>query len=99
MPAALVISALIPSAIIPLLMIGGAFLCFEGFEKVFHKLTHKEDTKEVHEELVGALQDPKVDMVAFEQGKIKGAIRTGFILSAEIIACWRPLPHRSLGNR
>ncbi|MBA2660944.1 MAG: DUF808 domain-containing protein [Bradymonadaceae bacterium] len=85
-PAALAISALIPWAIIPLLMLGGAFLCYEGFEKIAHKLLHtKHEDDAHHAELVGALSDPKVDMVAFEQAKVKGAIRTDFILSAEII--------------
>jgi len=84
-PAALLISALAPWAIIPLLMIGGAYLCFEGFEKLAHKFLHgKEDT--AHEaELMQALADPAVDLVQLEADKIKGAIRTDFILSAEII--------------
>ncbi len=85
-PAALAISAIIPWAITPLLMIGGAFLCYEGFEKVAHKLLHSpaEDAQH-HDELVQALSDPAVDLVALEKDKIKGAIRTDFILSAEII--------------
>ena len=85
-PLALGISALAPWAIIPLLMVGGAYLCFEGFEKVAHKLLHSaaEDAKH-HDELVHALADPKVDLVSLEKDKIKGAIRTDFILSAEII--------------
>ncbi|HEY0065395.1 MAG TPA: DUF808 domain-containing protein [Telluria sp.] len=85
-PAALGISALAPWAITPLLMVGGAFLCFEGFEKVAHKLLHtpEEDAKH-HDELVHALADPAVDLCALEKDKIKGAIRTDFILSAEII--------------
>lgn len=94
-PAALAISALehwlhgrginIP-LITPLLMIGGAFLCYEGVEKLAHKLLHSpaEDEKH-HQELVHAVKDEKVDMVAFEKEKIQGAIRTDFILSAEII--------------
>ena len=65
-------------------MLGGAFLCYEGFEKVMHKLLHAKS--EGHEERVRALQDPNVDVVAFEKDKIKGAVRTDFILSAEIIA-------------
>ncbi|QQE88349.1 DUF808 domain-containing protein [Azotobacter chroococcum] len=86
-PAALLISALAPWLITPLLMLGGAFLCYEGFEKLAHKLTHSaaEDEAE-HAELTAALVDPNIDLVAFEQDKIKGAIRTDFILSAEIIA-------------
>ena len=85
-PAALAISAIAPWAVTPLLMIGGAYLCFEGVEKVLHKFLHsKEEDKHHHDELVNALADEKVDMVEFEKNKIKGAIRTDFILSAEII--------------
>ena len=80
-PAALVISALAPWAIVPLLMLGGAFLCYEGVEKLVHSFVHKKDAKELHL----ADLDAAVDRVAFEQDKIKGAIRTDFILSAEII--------------
>ncbi len=86
-PAALLISALAPWAVIPLLMIGGAFLCFEGFEKLAHKFLHSShEDKASHDELAGALVDTKVDLVAFEKEKIKGAVRTDFVLSAEIIA-------------
>ncbi|WP_437624866.1 DUF808 domain-containing protein [Sorangium sp. So ce1151] len=86
-PAALAISAVIPWAVTPLLMVGGAFLCYEGFEKIAHKLLHSEHDDEAHHaELVQALSDPKIDVVAFEKEKIKGAVRTDFILSAEIIA-------------
>ncbi|MHC2144943.1 DUF808 domain-containing protein [Pseudomonas sp. 210_17 TE3656] len=86
-PAALLISAFIPWAVTPLLMIGGAFLCFEGFEKLAHKFLHsKAEGQAEHAALVEAVADPDVDLVAFEQTKIKGAIRTDFILSAEIIA-------------
>ncbi len=85
-PAALLISALIPWAIIPLLMIGGAFLCYEGFEKLAHRFMADPVQEEAaHAEKLKALSDPAVDLVAFEQEKIKGAIRTDFILSAEII--------------
>lgn len=85
-PAALAISAIAPWAVIPLLMLGGAFLCYEGFEKLAHKFLHGETEEENHEaELMEALADPVVDLVALEQEKIKGAIRTDFILSAEII--------------
>lgn len=86
-PAALLISAFAPWAVTPLLMIGGAFLCFEGFEKVAHKLLHAphEDAVE-HESHAQANANPAVDLVAFEKDKIKGAVRTDFILSAEIIA-------------
>ncbi|QVM95216.1 DUF808 domain-containing protein [Pseudomonas sp. SORT22] len=86
-PAALLISAFIPWAVTPLLMVGGAFLCFEGFEKLAHKFLHsKEQDQAEHAALTEAVADPAVDLVAFEQGKIKGAVRTDFILSAEIIA-------------
>jgi predicted DNA repair protein MutK len=85
-PAALAISALAPWAITPLLMVGGAYLCFEGFEKVAHKFLHsKEEDDAHHAELVAAVNDPQVDMVAMEKEKIQGAVRTDFILSAEII--------------
>ncbi|MGE8419672.1 DUF808 domain-containing protein [Pseudomonas sp.] len=86
-PAALLISAFIPWAVTPLLMVGGAFLCYEGFEKLAHKFLHnKAQDQAEHEARTEALADPAVDLVAFEQTKIKGAIRTDFILSAEIIA-------------
>ena len=86
-PAALAISAFAPWAVTPLLMVGGAFLCFEGFEKLAHKFMHSAPEQAAqHEALVTALADPSVDLVAVEKGKIKGAIRTDFILSAEIIA-------------
>jgi hypothetical protein len=84
-PAALLISAFIPWAIVPLLMLGGSFLCYEGAHKVHQKLFHRESDKQEKEELKKAFRDPKVDLVAFEKKKIKGAIRTDFILSAEII--------------
>ncbi|SAI74731.1 Inner membrane protein yedI [Bordetella ansorpii] len=83
-PAALLISAFAPWLVTPLLMLGGAFLCYEGFEKVMHKVLHAGEGK--HAERKRALQDPNVDVVAFEKAKIKGAVRTDFILSAEIIA-------------
>lgn len=82
-PAALLIGTFAPWAVIPLLMLGGAFLCFEGFEKLAHKYLH--DSAAEHEELRHALSDPQVDLLAFEKDKIGGAIRTDFILSAEII--------------
>jgi uncharacterized protein len=86
-PLALAISAWAPWAVTPLLMLGGAYLCFEGFEKLFHKWVHDPAEDEAHRaELTQALVDPSVDMVALEKDKIKGAVRTDFILSAEIIA-------------
>lgn len=85
-PLALLISAFIPWAITPLLMLGGAFLCYEGVEKVLHSLQarkHKEDPQARQQRLEAlAEQDP----LAFERDKVKGAIRTDFILSAEIVA-------------
>lgn len=80
-PTALLISAFIPWAITPLLMIGGAFLCFEGFEKIIHPWLHPHES----EDHVEAVNDPSLDLVQYEKDKIKGAIRTDFILSAEII--------------
>ncbi|QTD47390.1 DUF808 domain-containing protein [Ottowia testudinis] len=86
-PAALAISAFAPWAVTPLLMVGGAFLCFEGFEKVAHKFLHGDDDAAAkHEALEQALADPTVDLAQLEKDKIKGAVRTDFILSAEIIA-------------
>lgn len=72
-PAALAISAFVPFLIKPLLMLGGAYLCFEGVEKLLHPTDKKQDLA------------PDVDMVALERTKIKGAVRTDFILSAEVI--------------
>jgi len=86
-PAALAISAYAPWAVTPLLMVGGAYLCFEGFEKLAHKYLHSPDQDAAeHAALVAAVANPAVDLVALEKDKIKGAVRTDFILSAEIIA-------------
>ncbi len=86
-PAAIAISYFAPWLVTPLLMVGGAFLCFEGFEKLAHKFLHsKADDAAHHDELVSALADSNKDMVQLEKDKIKGAVRTDFILSAEIIA-------------
>ena len=85
-PAALLISAFLPWAITPLLMAGGLFLCYEGAEKLAHRFLHSKAEDAAHRaERAQALADPKVDLVALEKDKIKGAIRTDFILSAEII--------------
>lgn len=84
-PAALAISALAPWLIGPLLMAGGAYLCFEGVEKVWHKIAHRAEETAHEEALTAALTHPEVDLVQFEAEKIQGAIRTDFILSAEII--------------
>ena len=86
-PAALAISAFAPWAVTPLLMIGGAFLCYEGFEKVAHRFLHTRAWDEAHhQELVQAVNHPQTDLRQVEKDKIKGAVRTDFILSAEIIA-------------
>ena len=85
-PAALAIGTWLPWLVTPLLMVGGAFLCFEGCEKLAHKFLHKEEhaqDKARHEQ---AVADERVDIAAVEKQKVKGAVRTDFILSAEIIA-------------
>ncbi|MEJ8824173.1 DUF808 domain-containing protein [Variovorax humicola] len=84
-PLALLVGTFLPWAVIPLLMVGGAFLCFEGVEKLAHKYLHKEEHDAEVKHHVEAIVTPAVDMVAAEKGKIKGAVRTDFILSAEII--------------
>ena len=84
-PIALLLSAFVPWTIMPLLMLGGAYLCFEGSEKVIHRLLHSEEEKEEQKQRLQAISDKEVDMVAFEQKRIRGAIRTDAILSAEII--------------
>lgn len=85
-PAALAISAIAPWAVTPLLMAGGLFLCYEGFEKIAHRLgTHADADKAARAALASAVADPTVDLVALEKDRIKGAIRTDFILSAEIV--------------
>jgi uncharacterized protein len=85
-PAALAISAVVPWLVTPLLMVGGLYLCFEGVEKVAHALLHDphEDAAH-HATLMHALADPSADLLAVEAEKIGGAVRTDFILSAEII--------------
>ena len=85
-PAALLISAFAPWAVTPLLMLGGLYLCFEGVEKLAHKYLHSPEEDAAHEaELKQAVAGDKDDFLALEQDKIKGAVRTDFILSAEII--------------
>ena len=84
-PAALAISAFAPWLIAPLLMLGGAYLCFEGFEKLAHKYLPDTKNGEHRSQVVKALADPTIDLVALEKNKIKGAVRTDFVLSAEII--------------
>ncbi|MBI1732053.1 MAG: DUF808 domain-containing protein [Gammaproteobacteria bacterium] len=85
-PAALAISAILPWLVTPLLMVGGAWLCYEGFEKLAHKFLYSTvEDRNRHAELVQALSDPVVDLISHEKEKIKAAIRTDFVLSAEII--------------
>ncbi len=83
-PAALLISAVAPWLITPVLMLGGAFLCYEGAEKLAHVFLH--DSKAEHAQTVKNLSGDTKDVVAREKEKIKGAVRTDLILSAEIIA-------------
>ena len=86
-PLALAISAFAPWAVTPLLMVGGAFLCYEGVEKLARKwIERKGDPEARKAALAAALADANMDVVAYEKDKIKGAIRTDFVLSAEIIA-------------
>jgi len=85
-PAALAISTFIPWAVMPLLMIGGFYLCLEGVEKLAHKWLHSPAEDHAHHaEELAAVADENIDLAAFEADKIKGAIRTDFVLSAEII--------------
>jgi hypothetical protein len=85
-PAALLISYFAPWLVTPLMVLGGLFLCFEGAEKLAHRLLHdRAEDATAHAALTAAVADPAVDLVAFERDKIRGAIRTDFILSAEII--------------
>ena len=84
-PIALLLSAFAPWIIMPLLMLGGAYLCFEGFEKFVHRYLHAPVEEEEHKQRLKAVADKSVDMVAFEKRRIRGAIRTDAILSAEII--------------
>jgi predicted DNA repair protein MutK len=85
-PSALLISAFLPWLIVVLLVIGGLYLCFEGVEKLVHKFIHsKDELEQEHAKKLAAVADPKVNLVELEKNKIKGAIRTDFILSAEIV--------------
>jgi len=77
-PAALAVSAFVPWAMMPLLMLGGTYLCYEGFEKLAHKLVRRQFRDD-------GPPDPSLDLVSVEKAKIKGAVRTDFVLSAEII--------------
>jgi hypothetical protein len=99
-PAALVLSVIAPWLLTPLLMAGGLFLSYEGFEKLSHKYLHPHDDSDRHQQLADALADPDVDLAKLERDKVKGAIRTDFVLSAEIvvitlgIVAAAPLPMR-----
>jgi len=84
-PIALLISAFAEWLITPLLMLGGGYLAFEGFHKVWHFIAHREEEKEEHSRHAAAVADESIDLVELEKTKIRGAIRTDFILSAEII--------------
>ena len=85
-PSALAISWFTPWLIVPLLMLGGLYLCFEGFEKIAHSLLHSHaEDKAHHDELNAAIANPEIDLLVFEKEKIKGAVRTDFVLSAEIV--------------
>jgi uncharacterized protein len=85
-PIALLLNLFLSVLVIPLLMFGGAYLCFEGVEKLLHKWLHgKKTVADEHQKLVEAVTDPQADLVTMEKDKIRGAIRTDFILSAEII--------------
>ena len=84
-PLALAISQFLPWLVLPLLMVGGAFLCYEGVEKLAHRWLHRGEAAQHDEALMRAAGDASVDLVAFERDKIRGAVRTDFILSAEII--------------
>jgi predicted DNA repair protein MutK len=85
-PSALVISYFAPWMVMYLLIIGGLYLCFEGVEKLIHKFTAStHEDEQAHSEKLKALADPSINLVELETEKIKGAIRTDFVLSAEII--------------
>jgi predicted DNA repair protein MutK len=84
-PTALAVNYVAPWGVTPLLVIGGIYLCFEGVEKICHKFLHGKEEEKHQDDLVVALCDEKVDMVAFEKERIQGAVRTDFVLSAEII--------------
>lgn len=83
-PIAILLSTFLPWIIKPLLIAGGAYLCFEAFEKVAHKFLHPKEAEKEHDDILNAIHS-NVDLVAFEKEKIKSAIKTDFILSAEIM--------------
>ncbi len=84
-PVALLLSWFAPWSIVPLLIVGGLYLCFEGCEKIAHKLWHPRAVHTAGNELDSAPGDRDVDLRAIERVKIRGAIRTDFVLSAEIV--------------
>ena len=84
-PAALLLAAFAPFAITPLLMLGGAYLCYEGFEKIAAPWLHPDQKARDKQEVIAALHNPQADLAGIEKEKIRGAIRTDFVLSAEII--------------
>lgn len=84
-PVALILSAFLPIAITTLLLLGGLYLCFEGFEKIAHSFFHPKDKYQEKQKRIKANASNEIDLVSFEKDKIKGAIRTDFILSAEIV--------------
>jgi hypothetical protein len=84
-PSALLLSSLVPWLIEPLMIVGGAFLCFEGCEKLAHKFLHPKATQEHSERHKANIAHTQVNLVAAEKSEVKGAVRTDFILSAEII--------------
>lgn len=85
-PTALGLSAFAPWSITPILMVGGAYLCYEGFEKIAHPFLASREEEEHQHQLIEAFHNPDIDLETFEKEKIQGAVRTDFILSAEIIA-------------
>lgn len=100
-PLALAISALIPWAVTPLLMIGGAYLCYEGVEKLAHKFLHSKHEEAVEEaQLLEAVADPAVDLVALEKEKIKGAVRTTLFSQRKLSPFhWVPWPENPFWNK
>ncbi|KJS09653.1 MAG: membrane protein [Gammaproteobacteria bacterium BRH_c0] len=82
-PLILLLSAFLPALITPVLIVGGTYLCYEGAETIWHAIKHR--GKSDHSATEALLEDPNADLVAVEKDKIKGAIRTDFILSLEII--------------
>ena len=99
-PLALAISWFAPWGVVPLLMFGGAFLCYEGVEKLAHKWLHGAEESAHEQDLREAIEDPSIDLVALEKEKIKGAIRTDFVLSAEIVTiALGTVADRAIGSR